>query len=226
MSRITGSVLAVLLALLATGVATAQDLQTIQLPAPQMAGGKPVMNALALRQTSRDFASTDLPKQTLSNLLWAAWGINRKEGNLRTAPSAADWQEIELYVVMKDGTYVYDAVTNTLKPVVSGDLRALTGVQPFVKDVPVTLVYVSDAKKMVYPPGLPQIFIDLAEKEKANMTWADAAVIAENVYIFCASAELATGLRQAIDKPPLAEALKLDADQTVIMAQCVGFPKK
>lgn len=224
--RVTRVAFALLLVLLIAGVAAAQDLQTIMLPAPQMHGGKPVMDALALRQTSRDFASTDLPKQTLSNLLWAGWGINRKEGNLRTAPSAVDWQEIDVYVVMKNGTYVYDAVTNTLKPVVSGDYRALTGVQPFVKDAPLTLVYVSNAKKMVYPPGLPQILIDGAERDKAFMTWADAAVIAENVYIFCASAGLATGLREAIDKPPLVDALQLDADQTVIMAQCVGFPKK
>ena len=164
--------------------------------------------------------------QTLSNLLWAAWGINRPKVGFRTAPAAVDWYEIDVYVVMKAGTYVYDAATNTLKPAVSGDHRALTGIQPFVKDAPITLVYVSDARRMVYPPGLPKELIDASERDKAGMTWADAAVISENVYIYCASAGLATGVRAAIDKPTLADALKLDSNQTVIMAQCVGFPKK
>jgi hypothetical protein len=115
-------------------------LKPITLLAPQTRGGKPLMAALALRATGRDFASTELPLQTLSNLLWAASGINRPKEKMRTAPSAIDWQETDIYVVMKAGTYVYDAVSNTLKPDVSGDYRALTGTQPFVKDAPVTFV--------------------------------------------------------------------------------------
>jgi hypothetical protein len=213
-------------ALFLSGALLAQDLKPITLPAPQMHGGKPVMDALALRATSRDFSTKDLPLQTLSNLLWAADGINRPKEGLRTAPAAVDWFEIGVYVVMKAGTYVYDAATNTLKPDVSDDYRALTGIQPFVKDPPITLVFVSDASRMVYPPGFPKDLMDAAEKDKAGMTWADAAVISENVYIFCASAGLATGLPAAIDKPALADALKLDSSQTVIMAQCVGSSKK
>jgi hypothetical protein len=95
-----------------------------------------------------------------------------------------------------------------------------------VKDAPVTLVYVSDARRMVYPPDFPKELVDAVERDKVGMTWADAAVIGENVYIFCASTGLATGLRVAIDKPSLADALNLDSNQTIIMAQCVGFPKK
>jgi nitroreductase len=160
-------------------------------------------------------------------LLWAAWGINRPKGNLRTAPSAADWQEIDVYVVMEGGTYVYDAITNTLKPDVSGDYRALTGImEPFVKDAPVTLVYVANAKKMVYPPGLPKELIDSAKSHKQFLNWADAAVICENVYLFAASEGLATGVREAVDRTALASALKLGSDQSIIMAQCVGFSKE
>ena len=118
------------IAMLVSGVAIAQELKPIALPAPQAHGGKPVMDALALRATSRDFATTELPMQTLSNLLWAAWGINRPKEGFRTAPAGMDWFEIDVYVVMKAGTYVYDAATNTLKPDVSGDYRALTGCNP------------------------------------------------------------------------------------------------
>ena len=226
MLRVSKVLMFAAIALLVSGVVIAQELKPITLPAPQTHGGKPVMDALALRATSRDFVSTDLPMQTLSNLLWAAWGINRPKEGFRTAPAGMDWFEIDVYVVMKAGTYVFDAATNTLKPDVSGDYRALTGVQPFVKDAPVTLVYVSDARRMVYPPGFPKDLVDAVERDKVGMTWADAAVIAENAYIYCASVGLATGLRVAIDKPSLADALNLDSNQTVIMAQCVGFPKK
>jgi hypothetical protein len=219
---------------LVSGVLPGQALKPIVLPDPQTHGGMPVMDALALRATSRAFAPTDLPLQILSNLLWAAKGMNGPKGAdalsgaTPVAPSAVDWQEIDVFLVMKTGVFVYDANTNSLKPVVSGDYRALTGVevQPFVRDAPVTLVYVADARRMVYPPGLPQVLIDGAERDKVFMNWADAAAISENVSIFCASAGLATGLREAIEKPPLASALKLVSAQTIIMAQCVGYPQK
>jgi len=122
------------MALLASGAAIAQELKPIVLPAPQVQGGKPLMQALALRTTSREFARSELPAQTLSNLLWAAWGINRPKKKMRTAPSAMDWQETDIYVVMKAGVFIYDAASNTLKADVSGDYRALTGTQPFVQD--------------------------------------------------------------------------------------------
>jgi len=226
MSRVSRILVLGAFALLAAGLAVAQDLKPIALLAPQTNRGKPLMAALALRATSRDFASTDLPRQTLSNLLWAAWGINRPKGNLRTAPSAVDWQEIDVYVVMKSGAYVYDPVGNSLKPVVSGDLRELTGTQPFVKDAPVALVYVADSSREVVPPDWPQDMRDATEQVKEGLVWADTAVIAENVYLFAASEGLATGIRALVDRPTLAEALKLGDTQSIIMAQCVGFPKK
>jgi nitroreductase len=214
------------IALLVSGVAIAQDLRPIVLPAPQTHGGKPLMAALALRATGRDFSSAELPRQTLSNLLWAAWGINRPKDKMRTAPSAIDWQETDVYVVMKAGTYVYDAAANTLKPVVSGDNRALTGTQPFVKDAPVTLVYVADAARMVIPKDWPQEMQDATQEVMEGLKWADTAVISQNVYLFAASEGLSTGIRALIDRASLAAALNLGDTQSIIMAQSVGFPKK
>jgi nitroreductase len=205
----------VLLALfLLGGTLIALDLNPIALPAPQTHSGKPLMEALALRSTSRAFASDELPVQTLSNLLWAAWGINQPKEGKRTAPSASNWQEIDVYVVMSSGAYVYDALSNTLKPVVSGDYRTLAGKQPFVKDAPVTLVFVADATRMK------------AGEPSESIKWADTAFISENVYLFAASEGLATGIRANVDRPALAKALLLKTDQSITMVQSIGFPKK
>ena len=226
MSRVSKFLVFGAIAMLVSSVAMAQELKPIALPSPQTHGGKPLMQALALRATSRDFASTELPMQTLSNLLWAAWGINRPKEKMRTAPSAIDWQETDIYVVMKAGAYVYDAVADTLKPDVSGDYRALTGTQPFVKDAPVTLVYVADASRMVIPKDWPQEMQDATQEVMEGLKWADTAVIAQNVYLFAASEGLATGIRALVDRPALASALQLSDNQSIAMAQCVGFPKK
>ncbi len=203
-------------AVLVSVLVAAQELAPIQLPTPQTEGGKPLMQTLKLRATSRAFASDPLPPQTLSNLLWAAWGINRPDSGKRTAPSARNWQETDVYVVMATGAYLYDATANVLKPIASGDVRALTGTQEFVKDAPVTLVFVADPARM---KGAQ------ADMQQAY-AWGDAAFISQNVYLFCASEGLATGVRAMVDRPPLAKALKLGANQIIAFAQCVGFPKK
>jgi nitroreductase len=206
---------AVLAALVSARSGAAQELAPISLPAPQTAGGKPLMQALKLRATSRAFAPDPLPPQTLANLLWAAWGINRPQEGKRTAPSARNWQEIEVVALTATGAYVYDAAANTLKPLVAGDLRALGGVQEFVKDAPLTLVFVADTSRMGGDPA-----------EKQPMAWADTAFISQNVYLFCASEGLATGVRAMVDRPALAKALKLRDSQLVTFAQSVGFPKR
>jgi nitroreductase len=200
------------IALVAPGAA--QELAPVSLPAPQTDGGKPLMQALKLRATARAFAPDPLPPQTLSNLLWAAWGINRPQEGKRTAPSARNWQEIEVVVVDATGAYLYDAALNALKPLVAGDLRALTGTQDFVKDAPVTLVLVADTSRMQAGPD-PQ-----------PMAYADAAFVSQNVYLFCASEGLATGVRASVDRPALAKALKLRESELIVFAQSVGFPKK
>jgi nitroreductase len=208
--------LALVALVLVTGWAAAQELAPVKLPAPQTDGGKPLMQALRLRATSRAFAPDPLPLQTLSNLLWAAWGINRQDSGKRTAPSARNWQETDVYVVMAAGAYLYDAAANTLRPVASGDLRALTGSQEFVKDAPVTLVFVADTTRM---KGAQ------TDMQQAY-AWGDAAFLSQNVYLFCASEGLATGVRAMVDRPPLAKTLKLTPSQIIVFAQCVGYPKK
>ena len=216
MRRMMRISIAQLVVVLVASAAAAQELAPIQLPAPQTEGGKPLMQALKLRATARAFAPDPLPKQTLSTLLWAAWGINRPKEGKRTAPSARNWQEIDVYVVTATGAYLYDAAANTLKPIVAGDLRALTGAQEFVKEAPVTLVFVADTTRMKGSQ---------ADTQQAY-AFADAAFISQNVYLFCASEGLATGVRAMVDRPALAKALKLGASQIIAFAQSVGLPKK
>jgi len=194
----------------------AEDILPVRLLAPQTEGGKPLMQALKERKSLREFSSKELPLQVLSDMLWAAFGINRPDIGERTAPTARNMQEIDVYVVKAEGTYLYDARANMLAPVLVGDIRAMTGKQPFVKDAPVNLVFVADLSKM---GG-----IDAASKEIYAAT--DTEFISENVYLFCASAGLATVVRGWVDKPALEKALKLRSDQKVILAQTVGYPKE
>ena len=193
----------------------AQDLKPVALPAPQTSGGKPLMQALKERKSTRELTTEKLSPQVLSNLLWAGWGINREDGR-RTAPSASNRQEIEIYAVMADGAYVYDAKGNALKPVASGDLRKLTGTVPFVAEAPLNLVYVADFSKMGNGD----------ENNKNATANADAGFIAQNVYLFCASEGLGAGVRGSVPKADLSKALNLRPDQRIVFAQTVGHIKK
>jgi len=197
----------------ATGLA--QKLEPVQLPAPQTDIGRPLMQVLKDRSSTRGFSGEKLPAQVLSNLLWAAFGVNRPDSGKRTAPSAMNWQEMDIYVATADGLYVYDANRNQLNPVLRDDVRAQTGTQSFVKDAPLDLVYVADLAKTRGD-----------STERDMYVAADAGFIAENVYLFCASEKLATVVRGSIDKPALAKTLRLRADQRIILAQTVGYPKK
>ncbi len=207
---------AVAAVLLVAGWAGAGESAPMPLPAPRTEGGMPLMQALKLRATSREFAPDPLPPQVLANLLWATWGINRADSGKRTAPSARNWQETDVYVVLPAGAYLYDAAANALKPVAAGDIRALAGVQDFVKDAPLTLVFVADTARM---KGAEQAM-------QQAYAWGDAAFLSQNAYLFCASEGLATGVRAMVDRPPLARALKLAPTQIIVFAQSVGYPKK
>jgi len=193
----------------------AQTLQTIKLPPPQMQGGRPLMEVLKDRKSSRDFGLGTLSPQMLSNLLWAAFGINRPDGR-RTAPSAMNMQEVGIYVAAPDGVYIYDAKANALNPVLAGDHRAATGTQPFVKDAAVDLVYVSDLSKTENPDSTDTIMY----------TAADTGFIAQNVYWYCASEGLAVVVRGSVDRTALGQLLNLPAKHKIILAQSVGYPKK
>jgi SagB-type dehydrogenase family enzyme len=173
------------------------------------------MQVLSDRKSTREFGPGGLSPQQLSNLLWAAFGINRPDGR-RTAPSAMNWQEVNIYVTTKEGVYIYDAKANALNPVLAGDFRAATGTQSFVKDAAVNLVYVSDLSKTG----------DTASSDAQMYTAADVGFIAQNVYLYCASEGLATVVRASIDRPALAKILKLQTNQKIILAESVGFPKK
>lgn len=188
----------------------AQQLNPIQLPKPQITAGKPLMQALAQRKTTRAFLDKPLPLQTLSNLLWAAFGVNRprdaKQGLGRTAPSAMNKQEVELHVVLAQGAYVYDAEANLLRPVVAGDLRAKMGAPPAGRAA-VTIVFVADIK------------LDYAQ--------VDVGFIGQNVYLFAASEGLNAwfyALHGQQDAAFVAAALKLPAEKRPLYAQSVGYP--
>ena len=208
---------ALIIALLLCGaVAAEQQLTSQQLPAPQTESGRPLMQVLKERSTSRSFSARKLPLQVLSNLLWAAFGVNRPESGHRTAPSAKDRQEIDIYVAMAEGLYVYEAKTHVLQPVLAVDIRAMTGRQSFVADAPVNLVYVADLGRMG----------KVSKEEQDLYSAADTGFISENVYLFCASEGLATVVRGSVDRETLAKAMRLRPDQKIILAQTVGYPKK
>jgi nitroreductase len=186
----------------------------VQLPAPQTEGGMPLMQALSQRKTSREFSTKELPDQVLSNMLWAAFGINRPDGK-RTAPSAMNMQETDIYVATAKGLYLYDPKANTLVQTLAEDIRAKTGGQPFVATAPVNLVYVADHAKM---RG--------SDEDKEFYSVVDTGFISQNVYLFCASEGLATVVRGYVNKPALAKAMNLRPDQKIILAQTVGYPQK
>ena len=200
--------------LLGVAPASAQEPQAIQLPPPQTEIGRPLMQALMLRQSTRSFATRPLERQELSNLLWAADGINRPASGGRTAPSARGWHEIDVYVALPEALYRYDPPTHTLQPAVAGDLRPLTGVQAFVAAAPLDLVYVADRSRQG----------NASDEDKERYNFANAGVIAQNVYLYCASQGLVTVVRALIDRPALAEAMALRPEQHIILAQTVGYP--
>ena len=185
----------------------------IELPAPRRSGGKPLLDVLSMRRSTREFRGEELGAQTMSNLLWAAFGVNRSDGH-RTAPSARNWQEIDIYVAMHDGTYVYEPLRHVLHTVIDEDIRAATGMQDFVGAAPVNLVYVADLARMDAQDRTEQRFYSAI----------DTGFIAQNVYLFCASEGLATVVRGLVDRKQLAKVLRLRPEQRVIVAQSVGFP--
>jgi nitroreductase len=211
MKKITWFLSAVLLSF----VAVAQAQEVIKLPEPKTSGGMPLMQALKERRSGREFSSEKLPMATLSSLLWAAWGVNRPDGH-RTAPSAQNKQEMDIYVAMSDGLYLYEAPQNQLRKILSDDIRAATGMQDYVKDAPVDLIYVADVAKAGWKDPESTEFY----------SGADTSFLAQNVYLFCASEKLQAVVRGSVNRAALAKLMKLRPDQKITLAQTVGFPKK
>ncbi len=188
--------------------------QDIDLPAPHKTGGMPLMEALAKRSTERVFDSRDLSPAQLSSLLWASFGINRPDGK-RTAPSANNKQATEIYVLLKQGAYVYDAKSNNLHLVVAEDLRKLGATQAFATNAPVTLIFVADLSKMA----------TASDETKKNMAHVNVGYISQNAYLYCASEGLASCARASVDRKGLGAKLKLRAEQVIVLAHSVGYPK-
>ena len=194
--------------------ATGASASTITLPAVDPHGGMPLMDALAARRSSREFAADALPLPLLAGLLWAAFGVNRPDGG-RTAPSALNAQEIDVYVAMPTGAYRYDAAKHVLVLAAAADVRRVTGYQDFVDEAPLDLVYVADHTRLrMVPAG-----------QRESYASAAAGAICQNVYLYAAAHGLATVIRAWIDRDAVADALGLTHDQQVLLSQTVGYPK-
>jgi SagB-type dehydrogenase family enzyme len=187
--------------------------QTLELPTPQKTGGMPLMETLAKRTTVRAFDTTDISRQQLSNLLWASFGINRPDGK-RTAPSASNKQEIDIYVLLKTGAYIYDAQNHTLIQVTPEDLRSQAADRRFA-DAPVQLIFIADLSKRG----------ENSEEGKLRTANIDCGYISQNTYLYCTSEGLVTGARGSVNRDVLISKLKLKPDQKILLAHSVGYPK-
>ena len=191
---------------------TGQAQATLALPPANTHGGMPLMQALAQRQSLREFDPAPLSLQTLSNLLWAAAGVNRPELGGRTAPSAMNAQEVDVYVALPQGLYRYEPVAQALHLAQEADVRRVTGYQDFVDGAPMDLIFVADHARMKLVPA-PQ---------RESYASVAAGAMAQNVYLYCASNGLACVLRAWLDRAALAQAMGLSNDQQVLLAQTVG----
>ncbi|MBU0650351.1 nitroreductase family protein [bacterium] len=185
--------------------------EEIKLLQPTLDSGKLLMQALNDRKSERSFSKQEIPLQVLSNLLWAASGINRPDGRL-TTPTTKNWQEIDIYAAMESGLYFYDKKNNVLSPVLQEDIRKYTGLQKFTQDAPVNLIYVADYAKM--------------NGDKAGMDFysaVDTGFISQNVYLFCASEGLCTVVLGWVDKIALEKKMGLNDNKKVLLTQPVGY---
>jgi len=197
-----------------TSSVIAQSTTTLQLNPPDTDRGLPVMEALTLRASASDWDSTKLDLQDLSDLLWAANGINRPESGKRTAPSALNAQDIDIYVCMKSGIYLYDAKNHLLEMVVTNDHRsAVAGRQQEVTIAPVHCILVSDISRFRVEEDSVKLFLAAA----------DAGIVSQNISIFCASVGLATRPRAAMDQQKLREILMLTDSQHLLLNHPVSY---
>jgi hypothetical protein len=200
-------------------------LKPITLPKPETDGGKTVPAALKERKTTRNISAKELSPQLLSNLLWAAFGVNREKGSFgkpgRTAASASNSQEIDLYVALPEGVYLYDAVPHQLTPIVAGDCRGRAG-RGAAAAAPVNIFFVVDLSRYDTGAGQPDRRIGDPEVQKSYY-YTDTGLIAANVYLFAASQGLAAWFHNC-NRDAAAKDFKLRAEQRVLFAQTVGYP--
>jgi nitroreductase len=199
---------------LAAAPTVGQGFKPLELPAPRSEGGQPLTTALKLRRSIREYSDRSLPVQVLSDLLWAAFGINRPSGD-RTAPYWRHVMVMDIYVAMANGVWLYEPKAHTLLPHSKDDVRAQTGLQDFVATAPLNLVYVAHGERMT----------DISPEERRLYASVDTGFIGQNVYLFCASEGLATVFRGSVDYPKLERTLQLPDQQFVTFAQTVGYPR-
>jgi nitroreductase len=185
----------------------------VTLPVPRSAGGKTLIEALQLRRSTRSYSTAALSLQTLSDLLWAAFGINRPGGE-RVAPYWRHIMVIDVYLAMANGVWRYDPQAHALQAHCPVDLRKTTGLQDFVAVAPLNLIYVAHGERMT----------DITEQARRLYASVDAAFIGQNVYLYCAAEALGTVFRGAVPYEELAKALALPEGQFVTFAQTVGYP--
>lgn len=215
----------------ADGQGTVFPDEAIALPRPALRPGPSLASALRRRRTTREIAERRLPLRTLSDLLWAGCGVNRRKGPMglpgRTAASASNSQEIDVYVTLEEGTYLYDPVRHALRPIVAGDLRPLAiglGQGGAGSRAPVRLVYVADVERLAHTSGYPEPGLRDPEIQRSYYN-VDTGLIAANVYLFCASVGLAAWFHNC-DRAALSARLGLRHDQRVLFAQTVGHPSR
>ena len=197
------------------GMPLAQEQKAISLLKPQAGSGGSIMQLLWKRMSIKEFSPEPFSPELLSNILWSAFGINRPDGR-RTAATASNRQEIEIYVALASGLYLYDAKANLLNPILAQDIRGATGRQDYVKSAAVNLVYVADFSKMG----------KASDEDKILLSAVATGLISENVYLYCAAEGLGTVVRANMDKPALASLMKLRPDQKILLSQSIGYPKK
>lgn len=189
--------------------------EEIRLLPPQFENNVSLFEALEKRCTERSFSEKELSLQQLSNLLWAAAGVNRPDSEKRTAPTAHNDQEIDVYVAMKNGLYLYNAKDHVLDFIHANDIRRQTGKQKFTGTAPINLIYVSDYEKMKGD-----------EESKKFYSATDTGFISQNVYLYCAAEGLATVVRGWVDREELAVVMNLRSGQHIVLAQTVGYTKQ
>ncbi len=199
----------------ATMAASSFAQASIVLPAPTMDGGESLMQSLKARQSVRDYADRAVSNQDLSNLLWAAWGVNRAGHDGRTVPRWRDTYLLDVYVIRADGVWHYEPKTHRLVFHMAGDLRGqTTSGQPFVATAPLDLAYAVDMSKITGE----------SENDRNATAGATAGLTAQSVHLYCASAGLATVFRESVPAS-LAKRLNLPQGQVIQFAQTVGYPK-
>jgi nitroreductase len=197
-----------------TSIAGAEPAKIKELPPPRPTGGKPLIDALQLRRSTREYADRPLPPQVLSDLLWAGFGVNRPSGD-RTAPYWRHVMVIDVYAALADGVWLYNPKQHRLEQSLDTDIRSQTGTQDFVGTAPLNLVYVAHGERMQ----------DISPEERRLYASVDVGFIGQNVYLFCASEGLATVFRGSVDTKKLGATLQLGDGQFVTFAQSVGYPR-